>query len=107
MSILGVNNPYSKENTGSPFKALPKERAASPQKRSEAFTTTRSPEGFRKSSTGDHMTRKRKFVSYAELAPVPLNSPPELKEALDSYKKIGAGGIGYDFPQGDIGQPLI
>jgi len=104
MSILGVNNPYSKEATGSPFNALPKERAASPHT-SEAFTTTRSKDGFRKSGDRGYIKKTRK-LTYLDMAPVPINAPPELKEALDTYKKIGAGGIGYDFPQGDIGQPF-
>ena len=33
----------------------------------------------------------------------PMSSPPGFHEAVSSY---GAGGIGVDFPQGDIGQPF-
>ncbi len=38
----------------------------------------------------------------------PTEAPPGLSEALDVYEKseVGAGGIGTDFPQGDIGQPF-
>lgn len=38
----------------------------------------------------------------------PRQAPPGLNEALDLYEKteMGAGGIGSDFPQGDIGQPF-
>ena len=37
---------------------------------------------------------------------MPMVAPPGFKEALDTFKKVGAGGIGQDFPQGDIGQPF-
>lgn len=35
----------------------------------------------------------------------PMSAPPGFHEAVGKYQK-GAGGIGVDFPQGDIGQPF-
>lgn len=39
---------------------------------------------------------------------MPTDAPPGLQEAYSEYStdKTGAGGIGTDFPQGDIGQPF-
>lgn len=108
MTILGIKNPYSKEYKGSPFQALPKTTSKpTPPHTSNNFSTTSktSEKSFRKS--GERATSSRRHhISYADMAPVPLNAPPQLKEALDTYKQVGAGGIGYDFPQGDIGQPF-
>jgi len=105
MSMLGIKNPYAKEARSS-NPVLPKE--PKPQEFIQGtFSSTRNKKeesGFRKSGQGYYPKVRR--LNYADIAPVPINSPPELKEALDTYKKIGAGGIGVDFPQGDIGQPF-
>lgn len=106
MSILGINNPHAKNHKGSSSTALPKEsKKVFSTKESFKSTGNDNLHGFRKSGYKTN-TPKRYILNYADMAPVPLNSPPELKEALDTYKKVGAGGVGYDFPQGDIGQPF-
>jgi len=111
MSILGIENPHSKEHTKS-SPVLPKVKPTDeyePIRSKEAFRSTSksntNEKQFRRSGTGTNIPR-RHHISYAQMAPVPLNAPPGLQEALNVYKKGGAGGIGYDFPQGDIGQPF-
>ena len=44
-------------------------------------------------------TKKPKYYHGMREAQMPLQAPP-------GFKDIGAGGIGVDFPQGDIGQPF-
>lgn len=105
--MLGPLNPHAKDHKGSSSTpALPKEPKIKEKYTNESFQSTgKTEQTFRKSGHGMHIP-KRNILSYADMAPVPINSPPELKEALDTYKKVGAGGIGVDFPQGDIGQPF-
>ncbi len=107
MSILGIDNPPAKDHKGSSSSPiLPKEPKQEEKfTKEEPFQSTSEDHGFRKAGNKKYSSR-RHFISYADMAPVPLNSPPELKEALNTYKKVGAGGIGVDFPQGDIGQPF-
>ena len=51
------------------------------------------------------LTRAEYYKPYHNMLN-PTQAPPGLKEALEVYDKTGAGGIGTDFPQGDIGQPF-
>jgi len=106
MSMLGPLNPHAKDHKGSSSSAaLPKESKPKAYIQGTKSTDAKDEPFFKKSGHGFNGP-KRHLLNYADMAPVPINSPPELKEALDTYKKVGAGGIGYDFPQGDIGQPF-
>ena len=110
MSSLGYRNPYANEHTPSK-KVLPKPSGPNyGNNNSQLFTSTsklKDNKLFRKAGTGNKIQRTRS-LSYLDMAPVPLlaAAPAELKEALNQYQKLGAGGIGSDFPQGDLGQPF-
>ena len=48
---------------------------------------------------------KARYYHPLREASMPIGAPPGTENEYDKYKN-GAGGIGQDFPQGDIGQPF-
>jgi len=124
-SVLGTNNKWS--NNESPFGALPRaETKPKKKKRKKAvlykqenslFVPKRSKENYKVMRDKAEGFKSRKFpvMNYTGMRSMPIEAPPGFREALDEFKKsggtggaasYGAGGIGSDFPQGDIGQPF-
>ena len=121
MSILGIDNPHANE-AESPRGSLPKKKKAVTRKakknstknvihknsESTMFVPSRDPRFAPTELTKAEafgLTSAQRFKPY-HMALHPQDAPPGMSEALEVYDKVGAGGIGRDFPQGDIGQPF-
>lgn len=123
MSILGIENKHAEEYEKTlptlpkpEIKAKVKTRKKAVKskdkihlnKNSTMFIPSRDPKyAPREISKAEAfgLTRAEHFKPYA-FAMKPTQAPPGMHEALEVYDKSGAGGIGTDFPQGDIGQPF-
>lgn len=115
MSILGIDNKWAKEEDTSPHQTLPKKVKRKSKKKilnkkeSSLFVPKRDPYYDRKHPRNDSRNhfglRKHQVVMPGNLKQMPFKAPPGMQEAMEQFKK-GAGGIGQDFPQGDIGQPF-
>ncbi len=120
MTILGYENPHADEAT-SPRGSLPKKEVKQKKKRatkkilsadeSSLFSGPTRPQKTQKLIKNGlgiegFDTKKHQVMHPSWMQDMPMSAPPGFKEALDTFKKVGAGGIGEDFPQGDIGQPF-
>lgn len=122
MSILGITNPHAADADTLSKGSLPKvikpkkKRSASKKKilssqESSLFsgpTKSKSSSLTKKSFLGINSfnLNKHQVMHPSWQQQMPVQAPPGFSEALDTFKKVGAGGIGTDFPQGDIGQPF-
>lgn len=125
MSILGINNPHASEADTSRG-ALPKvekktkKRATKKILSSDESSLFSGPTKSRTKQFGSAKyfgesfnSKKHQVMHPGWKQDIPTMAPPGFQEALDVFKKsgagfaeVGAGGIGTDFPQGDIGQPF-
>jgi len=121
MSMLGIDNPHSDDYSKSKdvLPAVTKKRAAkkTPKKVTNTHVLFRDKNYDKRIVTQEEafaLTKATRFAPYYR-AMHPTEAPPGLSEALNMYEKgqnikgeqtLGAGSIGTDFPQGDIGQPF-
>ena len=119
--MLGIDNPHSSEYSKSKpaLPAVVKKRAAKKSKKKaiNEHILIRDKNYDNRVVSKDEafeLTKATRFAPYYR-AQHPTDAPPGLSEALNMYEKgqtikgeqtLGAGSIGTDFPQGDIGQPF-
>ena len=125
MTILGIDNPHSDDHIKS-TPTLPKKtrtkratkKILSKQESSlfsgpkKAPLTAKSKESIL--GIESFRAKKHQVIHPSWNQDMPVQAPPGFQEALETFKKvgagfgegIGAGGIGGDFPQGDVGQPF-
>jgi hypothetical protein len=121
MSILGVTNPHADEADTSrgalPAKVKARKKTAKKSKpkvnQDSTLFVPKRDHNFQKTTLSKDeafsLTGAQYYKPY-HAAMHPVEAPPGMHEALEVYDKVGgasgAGGIGTDFPQGDIGQPF-
>jgi len=122
-SFLGITNPHASEADTSSRGSLPKtikpkkKRSSSAKKKTKILSSQESSlfSGPTKSKIKNKKNmlqiesfnlNKHQVMHPSWSQQMPVKAPPGFSEALETFKKVGAGGIGTDFPQGDISQPF-